>query len=449
MKLKFISPALLSFTFSAFCLLSSTSSSAQVSKGTLRVMAYNTLDFNGCQGEATATIYAELRDIIQFANPDIAGLDKLQCVQTSATDNNGLSSYTFPDSVISECFNSNFSYCPFTDASDCNDGNSSILFYNHNKIGYLSTTVLYSGQEDIDLYKFYYNQWFSGSTDTTFLYVVLCHTISGSASAGRDNQDSTVMNKVRAMFPHTPNLIYMGDFNTRNSSEPGYAYITQTSDTNYVMDDPSFYPDGHLSYPDDWSSSNTDQAYFTTSTRTSTLPNSCGTTGGAKDWYDHIFLSPYIVNGTNNLTYVRDSYKTIGNNGNRAGLNVNDSVTYGFNTSAPDDVIDALFNFSDKYPIEVTLAVNPILGTKNIQSNPGSIKVNNPVENSLVIHFDSFLNGQIVAMGVYDVCGRLINQATFNVTNSIISKDISLTPGVYFIHFTSGGYSTVSKVVKE
>ncbi len=435
-----------------------TSSYAQ-QNDTLRVMVYNVLGFgspnnNNCQAPNQASImplYADLKSIIQFANADIIGLDKMQCVQTSVSDVNGISSYYFPDTVIAECMDAvypgRYGSCPFTDLSRCIGGSSELVFFDHNKLTYVSTTPMYYGQEDFDMFKFYYNSpYMTPSTDTTYLYVILCHTISsGTTDTGRDGEDSCVMLNVRKMFSHTPNLIYMGDFNTRTSTEAGYEYLTQISDTNYVLNDPPFYPDAHLTYPCNWNSGNTYQAYFTTTTRSTTLPNSCGTTGGAKDWYDHILLSPWIVNGEKNLTYVRNSYTTIGNDGKRAGIDVN----AGTNTSAPAAVLNALFNFSDKYPVEVTLAVNPILSVRNIQSDPGSIKINNPVENGLVMHFASYLNGQNATMTIYDVCGRNLYQSVINITSSAITKNIALVPGVYFVHFTSGGYSTTIKVVKE
>lgn len=438
------------FTFSEFF---STPCSAQASKDTIRVMAYNTLAFGpgSCQTPGAgqvSTFYPYLKAIIQFANPDIVGLDKMQCVKINAGDA-GISPITFPDTVISECFGPNFSYCPFTDISGCSDGDGSILFYNHNKIGYLSTTTLYSGEEDIDLFKLYYNEWFGGAgADTTFLYVVLCHTISGSSSTGRDSQDTTVINKLERMFATMPNLIYMGDFNTHNSSEAGYGYITQTdANTNFIMDDPCFHPDAKLTYPIGWQSNpSACSAELTTTTRSTTLPNSCGTTGGAMDWYDHILLSPSLVNGTGNIIYVRNSYTTIGNDGNRIG----NSVNAGTNSSAPANVINALFNFSDKYPIEVTLAVNYALAVKNVKTDPGSVTVNNPIQNnSLVMHFAPFMNGQNITMDIYDVCGRDLYKSTFVVNSSVINREISLAPGVYVLHFTSGGFSSTLKIVKE
>ncbi len=421
---------------------------------TIKVMVYNVLNWgNLCQGPM-APSYPQLKEIVQFANADIIGLDKMECVKTSPSDVNGIQSPYFPDTILSECLNAaypaRYTWCPFTDASRCAGATSQLLFYDQSKLGYVSTTVMYYGDEDFDLFKLYYKKFMFASPDTTFLYVILCHTFSSSSSSVvRDGQDSTVMNKVRTMFGHTPNLIYMGDFNTRESDEPGYKYITQTTDTNYVLNDPPFHPDNKIAYPAIWHSGNTYQAYFTTTTRISTLPNSCGTTGGGKDWYDHILISPWLVNGTNNLTYVKNSYTTIGNDGKRGGISVNDNTTNGVNTSAPANVLNDLFTFSDKYPVMITLVANPILAVENIMSEPGSIKVNNPVGNNLIIHFASFLNRKNVTMELYDVCGRKLSESTINVDNTTISTNISLTPGIYFVHFTTGGYSTTVKIVKE
>lgn len=450
MKPKPKSLALLFSGLFLFFLLTSNPCSAQ--NDTIRVMAYNTLGFSyssGCQGPIPP-LYAGLKAIFQFAKPDIMGLDKMACVQTNPNDLEGISPYYFPDTVISECLDTNYSFCPFTDISGCTDGDGSVLFYNHSKMGYVSTTPMYTGQEDIDLFKLYYKDpYLLATQDTTFLYIILCHTISGNASAGRDGQDTTVMHKLKTMFTYLPNLIYMGDFNTHSTSELGYEYITQTdADTNFLLDDPCFHPDAKLTYPINWDNNPTAcAAELTTTTRSTTLPNSCGTTGGAKDWYDHIFLSHTIVNNADYISYIRNSYTTIGNDGNRIGVSVN----AGTNSSAPANVINALFTFSDKYPVMVRLlATAHPLGVINILQEPGSIKVTNPiVDNTISLHFASFLNGQNMAMGVYDICGRLICQYSFTVNNNTIDKNISLAPGIYMLHFTSGGYSTTLKVVKE
>ena len=164
----------------------------------------------------------------------------------------------------------------------------------------------------------------------------------------------------------------MGDFNTRNSSESGYQAIINPSDTATQMSDTPFFPDAKLTYPADWDNQpQLFKPYLTTSTRLSTtIPNSCGTGGGARSWYDHIFISPWLVKGSKFMTYIPNSYRTIGNDGNRMGVDEN-STSPVANTSAPDAVIQALFQMSNKYPVMIRLLV---------KANRTGSTLSNPVE---------------------------------------------------------------------
>ena len=149
----------------------------------------------------------------------------------------------------------------------------------------------------------------------------------------------------------------MGDFNTHGSLEAGYQTIISSKDTATQMSDPPFYPDNSVKYPAEWETSPSYAPFLTTTTRAlATVPNSCGTGDGAKSWYDHIFISPWLVKGSNYLQYIPNSYKTVGNDGNRAGVDIN-SATPIVNTSAPAAVLNALFQFSDKYPVTIKLLV--------------------------------------------------------------------------------------------
>ena len=74
--------------------------------------------------------------------------------------------------------------------------------------------------------------------------------------------------------------------------------------------------------------------------------------GGAKDWYDHIFLV-FMDRATmrTTISYIPHSYTTLGNDGHRLGISVNDAPT---NTAVPANVANALYLMSDKYPVMVT-----------------------------------------------------------------------------------------------
>ena len=171
-----------------------------------------------------------------------------------------------------------------------------------------------------------------------------------------------------------PNLINMGDFNVRNSSEAGYQSIVTSADTSTKMSDPPFSVDKALQYPADWDTNPASfQKYLTTSTRLSaSIPNTCGTSGGAKSWYDHIFLSPWLVSGNNYIKYMANSYQTLGNDGNRLNVDINSTIP-AVNLSAPDAVIQAMFQFSNKYPVMLKLLVK---SNRNAYSLPDPIEKN-------------------------------------------------------------------------
>jgi hypothetical protein len=261
------------------------------------------------------------------------------------------------NNVLNAAFPNQYAYAQLTNASFSN--NMSALFYNKQKIGYVYTKTLLAAITDFDLYKLYYKDVNLAIThDTTFLYVIVNHTQSGSSSTTRDQQVTQVMQQLRSKFKYLPNLINMGDFNTRSSFEGGYQSVVASTDSATMMSDPPYYPDKVVSYPGNWDVTPYAVAQFlTTSTRLSaTIPNSCGTSGGAKSWYDHIFISPWLVNGSNYIKYIPNSYQTIGNDGNRMSVDINSSSPSA-NISAPATVINALFQFSNKYPVSIKILV--------------------------------------------------------------------------------------------
>jgi hypothetical protein len=337
---------------------------------TLNVMAYNVLNYgDGCQGTLT-TLNGYFRTIIQYANPDLLSCEKMNAFVPSSTGLANLAA-VITDSVLNIGSPNKFGFATPTNAAG--DVAMSCLFYNRQKLTYIKTEILVVDVSDFDMYKLYYNDPnLSITHDTSFLYVVVNHTQSGNSSTTRDQQEEQEMQALRNKFAYFPNLINMGDFNMHNSSEAGYQSIISAPDSNTKMSDPSFYPDRINSYPADWDNNPASFTnYLTTSTRLSaTIPNSCGTDGGAKSWYDHIFISPWLVDGNNYIQYVPNSYRTIGNDGNRLNVDINSNSPV-VNTSAPTNVINALFQFSNKYPISIKLLM---------KANRNAYSLTDPVE---------------------------------------------------------------------
>jgi hypothetical protein len=332
-------------------------------------MAYNVLGYgNSCQG-STATLNGYLKTIIQYAQPDLLSCEKMgDFLPASALPAN------FADDIninaLNVVFPGKYAYATPTNVTGAD--NMSVLFYNKQKLTFVKTETLEAYLTDFNLYKLYYNDPNLAIThDTTFLYILVNHTQSGTSTT-RDLQVSQYMQTLRAKFAYLPNLVNMGDFNTSNSYEAGYQSVITSPDTATKMSDPPFYPDKSVQYPAEWETSASSYAsYLTTSTRAlANIPNTCGTSGGAKSWYDHIFISPWLVNGTNYIKYIPNSYQTIGNDGNRIGVDIN-SATPSLNTSAPASVINALFQFSNKYPVTIKLLV---------KANRNAYSTTDPVE---------------------------------------------------------------------
>ncbi len=323
---------------------------------TLNIMAYNVLSYgDDCQGTTTA-LNGYFQTIIQYTKPDILSCEKLLTYPVTSSLPTNLGD-DIRDSVLNTVFPGRYAYATATNASG--GDKMSILFYNTRKLTFVKTETLVAYITDFDMYKLYYNDPNLAIThDTTFLYVVVNHTKSGSPSTTRDMQVGEEMQNLRAKFAYFPNMINMGDFNTANSYEPGYQSIITSADTLTAMTDPPFYPDRAEKYPAEWGNNAAAFSKFLTTTTRSSIsaPNSCGTGGGAKGWYDHIFISRWLYNGTNYMQYVPNSYVTVGNDGNRMGVDVN-SVTPIVNSSAPAAVLNALYQFSDKYPVTIKLLV--------------------------------------------------------------------------------------------
>ena len=324
----------------------------------IKVMSYNVLKYgDGCQAP-DATMHGYLKIIIKNANPDILGLVKVNAFKLNTADQNATGPVGFADTILSEALNGaypgRYAFCPPTNTAA--GDNMNLLFYDKDKFGFSSEINLCSFETDFDLYKLYYKKTLRAA-DTSFLYIVLNHTKSGKESDKRDQQMATIEENLKKHFKRLPDIIDMGDFNLRNTEEPGYKTLTAGDNADFRFLDPPFNPDNVLKYPADWTENPDAFAkYLTTSTRKKDdNPNTCGTGGGAKLWFDHILISPSIANGTGRFKYASNSYHTFGNDGLRNGVSVTSENHP--NSAVLTEVSEALFQFSNKYPVMLELSV--------------------------------------------------------------------------------------------
>ena len=449
---KILSKIRASLLCGALILYNAISVSAQTD--TLRVMTYNVLyygDTPPCQGPHSES-HGYLKTIVAFSNPDLIGLEKMAAIPIYTGDHSGSAPAGFADSVLQFALNAaypgRYAYCTYTNTSAAD--NIDVLFYNQQKLGFVNILSSYSNITDFNTYKLYYKSADLASThDTVFLYVTLNHDNSGSGSSDaaiRADQINGEMAHIESHFTSLPNAINMGDFNTHNSDEACYQTLVAPANTAFRYYDPPFSPDGEVSYPADWDNNpSTYAAFLTTSTRQSNLPNSCGSNGGGKSWYDHIFLSAAIINGAAGLSYIPHSYRTVGNDGNRVGISVNDAPT---NTSAPSDVIEALFQMSNKYPILVDLAVNPHnVGIAETAHAAEEVTVINPVCNELTMHLPASLIGKTIHIQAVDMPGSVQLDHALPVTSQTTTLQNTLRAGTYLLRLSSDGQVFVNKLI--
>jgi hypothetical protein len=337
-----------------FCLCKTVRNEKEV----IKIMSYNVLRYgDGCQG-TDRQLHGYLKTIVNYASPDILGLVKVEAIKTN-TDINGKAPVGFQDSILVRALNAShpgkYACCPFTNGAK--DDNQNLLFFNKHKFGFASVVTLVSDVSDFNMYKLYYlNVNLAKTHDTAFLYIVLIHTFSGDGSNDRDRQMVELSRAIKRKFSTLPSIVIMGDLNLRKTNETGYQELINSVDAGSRFTDPPFSIDNKVSYPANWDKHpERFSSYLTTSTRrTAKEPNSCGTGGGAKGWYDHMLLSPSLANGSGGYHYIPRSYHTVGNDGNRINKSVNDLP----NTAAQKEVLDALFQMSNKYPVMLELAAN-------------------------------------------------------------------------------------------
>jgi hypothetical protein len=317
--------------------LISVSSIAQTD--TIDIVSYNLLNFpdgrDDCSNNTVVLNRADtLKKILDYLHPDIF----VACeIQTEAG----------ADSILTRSLNAN-GVTNFAQASfNLNTGNSlqNALYYNTNKLTLQWQDVIQTYPRLIDHYVLYVNDPSLGTFyDTTFIEVYMCHLkagSSGSNQADRAAQTDILMQYI-ASRPSDRNHFICGDLNVYTSSEQAYQNIVNGI---VSIEDP-------INQPGNWNNNSSFSSIHTQSTRTSTNLD-CGSTGGLDDRFDQILVSSNVMNGNNNMNYLNNSYRAIGNDGNHFNSNLISPV----NSQYPQDIVKALYYMSDHLPVELKAVV--------------------------------------------------------------------------------------------
>ncbi len=435
----------LSASIAALLFMFSYSFAQPVQTDTLKIMAYNTLDYgfpstSSCPALITANKHDYLRTILRYENPDIIGLEKMDASPSSFSKTKVIQHVL--DSLCLGCYG----HSSFTNVSGYSKEN--MLYFKTSKLAYVGTTTIYSGDpniSDINLHKLYYKDPnLSANSDTVFLNIILVHDKSGANSASvRETEIGGAMSWLNTNITSPGNYIFMGDFNTQSSTEACFQDMVNSSNLNARFYDPP-------NQPGDWSNDPGAFANYLTENTRITDPGDCGATGGIDRRFDHILCTEPIIQGTNSIRYIPGSFNVIGNDGNHTSLALIDPPA---NSSVPPQVLNALYYMSNHLPVSIKAAVALLPQTATAVIAASLPKENftvfpNPAKSLLYIK-GSCISGGVCKIILKNTLGQNVIEEEYFAGNNLIDSQFNvsgLPQGIYYIEIISKNENQVFKV---
>jgi hypothetical protein len=376
------------------------------SQDTLTILSYNILNYPISNSTKADT----LKPIIQYIQPDIFMITELTSSSGATT-------------ILNDALNvdgvTSYQKATYFNGPDTDN----MLYYNSDKLVLYSQFEIATTLRNISEYVLYYDvPGMTASSDTVFLYCYMAHlkASTGAANEQQRNQEAVTLKNYMDSRGNIENVILGGDFNLYTSSEA--AHNTILNGGNVALFDP-------ISSPGNWNNNAAFANIHTQSTRSGVIGDG-GAFGGMDDRFDFIFFSNDLFTGVNKLTYVPSSYSAVGNDGNHFNKSINSTPT---NTSAPANVIDALYIMSDHLPI-VIKAILPI----NVGINEkGSIANWKGFYSKGQFNFKSHTIERELKVFIYDSMGKMLQKQLFMGQKQFSLKLKNLSVGLYFVKVVS------------
>ncbi len=360
----------------------------------LRIMYYNLLNYPDTSPERADT----LRKIVHYAKPDIFVINELQ-TEAGA------------DLILSQSMNQlgvlSYQRVAFIDGNDTDN----MLYYNSDKLGFISQTQVNTTLRDFSEYILYYKSpGLSASSDTVYLNIYSAHLKAGAGEFAQRADEAQILKFHLNTRPDIENVFVGGDFNFYSGNESGCLILRESG--SVWLNDP-------IDQIGNWSGNSSYANIHTQSTRTSSFGGGSG--GGMDDRFDLIFVSNDVLDNSNGVSYIPNSYQALGQD----GLRYNQSVNSPTNTILPDSVANALYWMSDHLPVILDVVMDYTASTDEF-------------DQFVIFSFDTETRLMRVpqeligtSFNLYDYTGRLIMGEEITTT----SFKIDTTPGVYI--FTS------------
>ena len=292
----------------------------------------------------------------------------------------------------------------------------------------------------INLYKMYYKSQQLAQGDTAFITFIIWHLAAGSSDyneTSRTQQSQKLTNYMEGS-PSVlcGNYVLSGDFNVYSSSEA--AYDNLVNNPNYLV---RFYDP--INRSGDWNNNRQFADIFTQSTHNGAA--GCASNGGMDDRFDFILVSSRILNGTNHVKCLPETYHAFGQDGNR----FNGSITSPTNTAVSSQVAQALYTMSDHLPVVMDYTIDQSLGIGE-ETVQLPISITNPVGSTMEVTANLLTPDQLT-FEIFTIDGKRLHQETIPVYAGPqhLSFEFPYKPAFYLLKITDEkGLSEVRKLVK-
>ena len=382
----------------------------------LNLMFYNLLQFPSV-GDANRIYH--LQAILNATRPDLLMVCEL---------NNQEGANLIEERL--QALDSNYIAAPFwTNTSDDNgnDQNSlqNLIFFDQSKFILEDQDVVVTYLRDFNHYTLKLNTT-SQATDPVVIHVFVGHL---KASSGSDNEQLR-LDMVEDFTTYLESLdsnayvILSGDFNLYSSNEPAYLELLDSTN-NITLADP-------VNRSGDWHNNLDFLDVFSQSTHATSGGGFAS--GGFDDRFDFILTSTNLLNG-GSLTYVEDSYNSVGNNNNSNCFN--QSIN---SPNCDGDLYDAslrehLYNMSDHLPIRLQLNSNDsfLSSTSFEDMNKDFHLAYNQIKDGLEVEVNSRIFGTESYLLIYDNMGRLISETPVGSASNLFIQSSHWSNGQYLV----------------
>ena len=392
---------------------------------TLQVMQYNLLNYGNYTSYCTSgnnnvnTKNIHLKTIINYVKPDIFTVNELS------------KNTSYHQMILEQVMNANGGNT-YRKAVSFNYADSylvNMLYYNQLKLTLYRQDVARSMVRDIDVYTLYYNSDDLAQThDTIFITCFVAHLKAGTGSSNENKRAAMVSTAMTYIRTHNlpDNMLFMGDFNVYKSSEQAYKNLIYSYSGKQYFYDP-------VDREGNWNNNSSYKDVHTQSTHSQNV--GCFASGGLDDRFDFIMSSESLLQGSKGMKLLINTYEALGNDEQHFNKSINDSPT---NTSAPSNIINALYNMSDHLPVLAKIKVDASVGISEIMSDISSIRFQNPSKADFQINIQ-LKNPQSIKLEIYDIFGRLVISKNRDSSNELLIFSLSLnslSDGAYVLKLT-------------